>query len=150
MIAPDFVRLRTLEIFPGTGLDAMKRNGSFTEASEEDVVREIRTIVSETSCETDIFSDSATNLLGINGRLPYDRERMLRVIDSYLALSSREKIEFSVRSRIESFMGQYGGLTEDLYEMLSPHISGGRLNVENAGDDKLIQITTCIRGKLMP
>jgi biotin synthase-like enzyme len=149
-IAPDFVRLRTLEIFPGTGLDVMKRNGSFIEASEEDVVREIRTIVSETSCETDIVSDSATNLLEINGRLPYDRDRMLRVIDSYLALSPREKIEFSIRSRIESFMGQYGGLTDDIYSMLSPYINGGRLNIDNAVDETLIGITTSIRGKLMP
>lgn len=149
-IAPDFVRLRTLEIFPGTGLDVMKRNSSFIEASEEDVVWEIRTIVSETSCDTDIVSDSATNLLEINGRLPYDRDRMLRIIDSYLTLSPREKIEFSVKSRIDSFMGQYGGLTDDIYAMLSPYISGGRLNIDNADDETLFGITSCIRGKLMP
>lgn len=149
-IAPDFVRLRTLEIFPGTGLDVMKRTGSFVEASEEDVVKEIRTIISETSCETEIVSDSATNLLEINGRLPYDRDRMLRVIDSYLALSPREKIEYSVKSRIDSFMGQYGGLTDDIYAMLLPYISGGRLNTDNAGDETLLGITSCIRGKLMP
>ena len=149
-IEPDFVRLRTLEIFPGTGLDVLKRNGSFVEASEEDVIKEIRTIISETSCRTEIVSDSATNLLGIYGTLPYDRERMLSVIDSYLFLSPREKIEFSLRSRIESFTGQYGGLSEDIYSMLSPYIERGRLDIDNADDSSLIEIITCIRGKLMP
>ncbi len=149
-IEPDFVRLRTLEIFPGTGLDSMRCNGSFTEASEEDVVREIRTLISETTCKTEIVSDSAPNLLNIKGSLPYDRERMLSVIDSYLSLSSREKIEFSVRSRIESFMSQYGGLTEDIYSILSPLIKNGVLYMDNANDISLIEIITHIRGKLMP
>ncbi|HPJ35309.1 MAG TPA: radical SAM protein [Spirochaetota bacterium] len=149
-ITPDFVRVRSLEIFPGTGLDLMKRKGEFTEASEEEVIREIRAIVSETSCETEIVSDSATNLLNINGRLPRDRERMLMAIDSYLSLSEREKIEFSLGSRIESFMGQYGGLTEDIYGLLAPYIKEGRLDVSNAGDERIKDITAVIRGKLMP
>jgi radical SAM superfamily enzyme YgiQ (UPF0313 family) len=149
-IEPDFVRLRTLEIFPGTGLDAMLRNGTFTLADEEDVVKEIRTIVSETSCRTEIVSDSATNLLNINGTLPFDRERMLRIIDAYLSLTGREKLEFSLRSRIESFMGQYGGLTEDIHAVLSPYIRRGMLDISDAGDSRLIEITTIIRGKLMP
>jgi len=149
-ISPDFVRLRTLEIFPGTGLDLLRKNGNFTEASEEDAVREIRTIVGETSCETEIVSDSATNLLAVNGTLPRDRESMLRTIDSYLALTPREKIEFSLRSRIESFMGQYGGLTGDIYSRLSPYISGGMLDTGRADDTTLTEITAYIRGKLMP
>jgi len=149
-IEPDFVRLRTLEIFPGTGLDGMKRNGSFIEASEEDVVMEIRAIVSETTCRTEIVSDSATNLLDINGTLPYDRDTMLGLIDSYLLLSQREKIEFSARSRIRSFIGQYGGLTEDIYSMLSPYIKGGMLLLDNADDRTLVGITARVREKLMP
>jgi hypothetical protein len=101
------------------------------------VVREIRTIISETECETEIVSDSATNLLNINGRLPHDRGRMLQIIDSYLALSEREKIEFSLRSRIESFMGQYGGLSDDIYSMLEPYIRSGMLYIENADDEDI-------------
>jgi hypothetical protein len=149
-IAPDFVRLRTLEIFPGTGLDILRKNGSFIEASEEEVVREIRTIISETECETEIVSASATNLLNVNGRLPHDRDRMLQIIDSYLDLTEREKIEFSLRSRIESFMGQYGGLSDDIYSMLEPYIRSGMLYIENADDEDITDITTAIKSKLMP
>lgn len=147
---PDFIRLRTLEVFPGTGLDRLMQSGKFTEASEEQVIREIRTIVLNVACETEIVSDSATNLLEINGRLPRDRKVMLEEIDSYLAMDSREKLEFSLQSRLQSFMGQYGGLSQDIYDSINPFISSGTLDMSGMSDSLITSITRLIRGKLMP
>jgi len=148
--APDYVRLRTLEIFPGTGLDELKKTGKFREASEEQVVKEIRTIIQNTDAETLILSDSAANLLEINGNLPRDRQRMLNAIDSYLHLNSREKLEFSLHSRLNSFMGQYGGLSSDIYEMLIPFLKNNSLDLSGAFDKDIQSLITLIRGKLMP
>jgi hypothetical protein len=148
--APDYVRLRTLEVFPGTPLEGLKQSGRFTEAPEEQVVREIRTIIEKTDAETEIVSDSAANLLEINGTLPHDRERMLAVIDSYLTLNSREKLEFSLHSRLNSFIGQYGGLSRDIYEKLSPFLNQNSLNISSASDNEIQSIIRLIRGKLMP
>lgn len=147
---PDFVRLRTLEIFPGTGLHKLAASGGFSEASEEQVVREIRTIILETSCDTEIVSDSATNLLEVNGRLPRDRKFMLEQIDSYLSLDSRKKLEFSLNSRIQSFMGQYGGLTPEIYGFIQKGVAGGTLDPSAFSDDELVSITRMVRGRLMP
>lgn len=147
---PEYVRLRTVEIFPGTPLEKLSMSGEFTEASEEQIVKEIRTIILDTACETEIISDSATNLLNINGRLPRDRKFMLETIDSYLAMSPREKLEFSFRSRLQSFMGQYGGLSADIYESLSSYITNGSLDMGKISDDKLVFLTRMVRGKLMP
>ena len=150
IVASDYVRIRTLEVFPATGLGSMKRNGSFVEASEEEVVKEIRVIIANTLCETEIVSDSAANLLNINGKLPYERDNMLFEIDSYLELSKRQKLEFSLRSRLNSFTGQYGGLTEDIYSMLSPYMKNDKLDISKANDKSLSQIISLICGKLMP
>ena len=147
---PDFVRLRTLEIFPGTNLHRLAEEGKFTEADEEQVIREIRSIILNTGCETEIVSDSATNLMEINGRLPRDRKSMLEQIDSYLSLSSREKLEFSLKSRIQSFMGQYGGLTENIYNLINRGFSGGSFDSSVFPDEELISITKMVRGRLMP
>lgn len=147
---PDFVRLRTLEVFPGTGLQQLAASGKFTEATEEQVIREIRTIILNTGCETEIVSDSATNLLEVNGRLPRDRKSMLEQIDAYLSLGSREKLEFSLNSRIQSFMGQYGGLSENIYGMIQKGISNGVLDASAFSDDELVSITRTVRGRLMP
>lgn len=147
---PDYIRIRTLEIFPQTGLMKALENGAFSEAEEEDVVREIRIIVENTDTYTTIVSDSASNLLDVSGRLPEDRKKMLSVIDSYLSLTPRERLEFSLSSRLQSFIGQYGGITHDIYSALAPYIQGGQIDFSAISDEEIRQTTRLIRSKLMP
>jgi len=149
-IEPDYIRLRSLEIFPQTPLARARDNGDFTEADEDQVVEEIRTLVSEIQGHTMLLSDSASNLLDINGRLPADRETMLARIDAYLNMPERERRLYSLQSRINAFEGQYGGLSEDLYDALSPYIKGGRLDLEKIPNHEAERITKHIRAKLMP
>ncbi|HPQ55434.1 MAG TPA: radical SAM protein, partial [Spirochaetota bacterium] len=149
-IGPDFIRIRSLELFPRTPLEEMRDRGEFTEASEEEVVREIRTYVENIDCETQLLSDSASNLLDVNGDLPDDRKRMLGVIDAYLDMPPREKLEYSLRSRLESFLGQYGGPTEDIIGALRPMLKGSMLDFSRVSDGEIYEATRLIRGKLMP
>ncbi len=149
-MTPDYVRLRTLQIFPQTPLDEARRNGDFTEASEEQVVREIRIMVEETDTETEVLSDSASNLLNINGRLPEDRPAILGEIDRYLALSGRDKLLFSAESRLRSFVGQYGGLSQEISGAISPYLRRERLDFSGASDGEIEDIIRLIRSKLMP
>ena len=149
-IRPDFVRLRTLEIFPGTPLDEKRKDGSFIELSEDAVVREIRLLVSGITVETELTSDSAVNLLSVNGRLPHDRDRLLAIIDRYLALPPMEKIRYSLQARVESFYGQYGCITDDIGSSLQPLVDNGILFVNNSNREDAIAAIRLIRGKLMP
>jgi len=147
---PDYVRLRTLEIFPGTGLAAAMQKGEFIEASEEQVVREIRIIVEQTDAHAAIVSDSASNLLDVSGKLPQDRSRMLRAIDDYLDLTEREKIVFSLSSRLQSFFGQYGRISDDIAEAVKPYVQNGEIDLSSASNEELQWIIRLIRSKLMP
>jgi len=149
-IAPDFVRLRSLEIFPKTGLAEAVERGGFAEATEEQVVREIRVLVEQTEAACRMVSDSASNLLDVNGRLPEDRERMLSVIDEFLELSPREKLAFSLESRLRSFYGQYGGLTEDIMTAVAPFLAAGRIDLSYGSDEQVAATIRLIRSKLMP
>ena len=149
-IAPDYVRIRSLEIFPRTGLaDAVKR-GDFLEASEEQVVREIRIMVENIDAKCEIVSDSASNLLAVNGRLPDARESMLDAMDGYLSLSTREKLAFSLQSRLQSFYGQYGGFTPDIRHAIAPYVRDGRIDIADAPDHDIINVIQLVRSKLMP
>ncbi len=147
---PDYVRLRSLEIFPGTGLAEAVAKGEFMEASEEQVVREIRILVENIKTDMVIVSDSASNLLDVSGRLPEDRAKMLKVIDEYLVLSPKGKLAFSLSSRLRSFIGQYGGLTQDIMAALQPYIQGDQVNVSGASEEEIGTIIRLIRSKLMP
>ncbi|MEN6332053.1 MAG: radical SAM protein [Smithella sp.] len=149
-VVPDFVRLRTLEIFPQTPLEQALKDGEFGECSEEQIVRELRTMVVEINAETELLSDSASNLLNLYGKLPDDRSRLLKIIDDYLALSDRGKRIFSFHSRLDSFQDQYGGLTKDLWKLLAPYITDNGIDVSACPDDFLENITRMIRSRLMP
>jgi len=149
-IAPNFMRLRSLEIFPKTGLAAAVQRGDFVEATEEQVAREIRILVEQTEAPCQIVSDSASNLLDVNGGLPHDRTRMLSVIDEYLELSAREKLAYSLESRLRSFYGQYGGLTQDIVNAVAPYLTAGRIDISHAPDDQVRETIRLIRSKLMP
>lgn len=149
-IRPDFVRLRTLEVFPGTPIDEARKRGEFTECPEEMVARELRIMIQDIDADTEIMSDSATNLLNVSGTLPRDRENMLAEIDNYLELPERAKREFSLKARLQSFMGQYGEVTDDIVTALDPYLDGGSLRIEDIPDKRMEEITRLIRGKLMP
>lgn len=148
--APDFVRLRTLQVFPHTPLARQLEKGSFEEAGEEQVVREIRQMITLIDSPTQIISDSATNLLQVNGRLPEDRLAMLNTIDAYLALAPEQKKMFSLQARLESFQGQYGGFSEDIYAKLVPFVKNGSMDIEAIPEFEIDELISMIRAKLMP
>lgn len=149
-VGPDFVRLRTLEIFPRTPLEQALKDGEFEECSEEQVVRELRIMISEINAETEILSDSASNLLDLNGRLPREKDKLLKVIDNYLALSARNKLIFSFKSRLMSFQGQYGDFTEDIWRILAPYMTDNGIQVSACSNSTLKNIISITRSKLMP
>jgi radical SAM superfamily enzyme YgiQ (UPF0313 family) len=118
-IEPNFVRLRTLEIFPNSGLYIKQENGLFEELSEEEVVKEERLIIENIDCNTTVTSDSAANLLlEIWGEFPREKGKILRSIDNYLSLTPHEKIEFSLGRRTEAFSSQYGELSPEIKDKL--------------------------------
>ncbi len=81
---------------------------------------------------------------------PADRESMLKRIDAYLDMPERERRLYSLKSRINAFEGQYGGLSEDIYNALSPYIKGGGLDLDEIPSGEAQRITKHIRAKLMP
>jgi radical SAM superfamily enzyme len=149
-IAPDFVRLRSLQVFVNTGLWAAVKKGEFVEATEDQVVEEIRVMVENIRADCEIVSDSAANLLNVSGRLPHDRGKMLEEIDRYLSLSEREKLAFSLESRLRSFIEQYGGLTRDVLAAVAPYLMGSTIDISGRPDHEVMEAIKLIRSKLMP
>lgn len=100
-IDPDFVRLRSLQVVPGTPLMGMVQQGDFSPLDDEEVVREIREFLSGLEgIQTTIVSDHILNLLEeIEGRLPGDKRKMLDVVDRYFALSAEERLVFRLGRR---------------------------------------------------
>jgi radical SAM superfamily enzyme YgiQ (UPF0313 family) len=84
-INPHFIRMRTLQPQPGSELyDAMEA-GAFIKASHETVLREQRLMVENLAVNSEYLSDHITNYIPVNGKLPGDRQAMLRAIDEHAA-----------------------------------------------------------------
>lgn len=109
-INPDHIRLRTLQIVPGSALAEKHQAGEFEPLDEEATLSEIRLF-----CETlagitsQLVSDHMLNLLEeLEGRLPEDRGRILGVIERYFSLPAEARMVFRLGRR----MGVYRRLDD--------------------------------------
>jgi radical SAM superfamily enzyme YgiQ (UPF0313 family) len=85
-IDPDYVGALTLTFVPGTPLYEQWQRGEFHPLSPFQSLEELKLVI-ENSSFTDCFFSSmhASNYLSVRGRLPQDKERMLRKIEAVLA-----------------------------------------------------------------
>jgi radical SAM superfamily enzyme YgiQ (UPF0313 family) len=80
---PEFLSALTLTIIPGTPIHRMMEKGKFELPSVPGFLREMRTIVAESNPTSTIFrTNHASNYLPIEGRLPRDRDSIVKTIDS--------------------------------------------------------------------
>ncbi|GAB6161677.1 radical SAM protein [Desulfothermus naphthae] len=115
-IDPDFIRLRTLHIIPGTPLFVKYKKGDFKKLTEDEVVKEIRLFIENLDGITStLTSDHIANLLEeVEGKFPEDKEKMLGVIDEYLSLPDEDRILFR--------LGRRGGGLRSVKELADPYI----------------------------
>jgi radical SAM superfamily enzyme YgiQ (UPF0313 family) len=104
-IDPDFIRFRTLTVQPSMPLYEKLKKGEFTLQSEEEIVREERLLIENLDGITSILvSDHILNLLEeVEGQMPEDKEKILAVIDRYLALNDRDKLIYAFGRRAQAY-----------------------------------------------
>jgi radical SAM superfamily enzyme YgiQ (UPF0313 family) len=85
-IDPDYVGALTLTLVPGTPLHEQWERNEFHPLSPFQSLEELKSII-ENSNFTDCFFSSmhASNYLSVRGKLPQDRDRMLRQLEKVLA-----------------------------------------------------------------
>ncbi|MGC9194539.1 MAG: radical SAM protein [Syntrophobacteraceae bacterium] len=116
-IDPDFIRLRSLRILPGTPLYAQWRSGLFKPLSDDETAAEIRLFISTLEgISSQVKSDHIMNLLEeVEGKLPGEKTGMLATIDLYLGMPERQRLLFR--------LGRRGGAIRTLEEINDPVIA---------------------------
>ncbi len=101
-IAPDFVRLRTTAVIPGTPLAELEQRGEFQPLGEVELVREIRRMLAGLEgLDTRLESDHLLNLLmELRGDLPADLPRLLGICDELLDLPAAVRNKFILARRL--------------------------------------------------
>ncbi|MDI6753373.1 MAG: radical SAM protein [Thermodesulfobacteriota bacterium] len=113
-IDPDFIRLRTLYVRHDMPLYSKVEAGEFIRLSDDQVVSEIKLFIETLDgLHSTIVSDHILNLLEeVQGKLPEGKEKILAVIDRYLALPAEERLFYRVGRRL----GYYRSL-DDLQDI---------------------------------
>jgi hypothetical protein len=102
---PLVVRLRTAAVSPGTPLADRVAAGDFELPDDVEVARELRALLDQVGdARFELRSDHVLNLLPeLEGSLPADRDRLLTLLDEYLALPVTEQALFAIGARLGLF-----------------------------------------------
>jgi hypothetical protein len=112
-INPDFIRIRTLAIYPGLEMCADVESGVFVRQSDEGMVEELRMMIENLDCDSNLVSDHMGNMLqDVEGKLPGDKAKMLGIIARFQSLPPQERLHFRV--------GRRAGLFTSLDELNDP------------------------------
>jgi radical SAM superfamily enzyme YgiQ (UPF0313 family) len=122
-INPDFIRVRTLKVIKTMLLYQKIEKGEFIPLNDDEIVEEERLLIEHLEGVTSTFvSDHILNLLQeVEGKLPEDKEKMLKLIDRYLALPKEEKNNFR--------LGRRAGVYHSVEDLAKPEL---RNQVERA------------------
>lgn len=122
-INPDFIRVRTLKVLKTMLLYQKIEKGEFIPLNDDEIVEEERLLVEHLEGITSTFvSDHILNLLQeVEGKLPEEKEKMLKLIDHYLALPTEEKNNFR--------LGRRAGVYQSVEDLSKPEL---RNQVERA------------------
>ncbi|MBT8357387.1 MAG: radical SAM protein [Desulfobacterales bacterium] len=83
-IAPDFIRLRTFVPKINTPLLAEVQNGTFQMLGPHEVLEETLSLIQDIRVSTFVASDHYTNYINLEGRLPDQKERLIKKIEESL------------------------------------------------------------------
>ncbi len=141
-INPDHIRLRTLQVVPGTELARKVLKGEFQQLDDEAILREMRLFIETLEGITsEIVSDHILNLLEeLEGRLPDDRERMLGLIDLFVDLPREERLIFRLGRRMGIYRRLADLVDRHTHDRLGRILEGYREEDESRLEEDLAKI----------
>ncbi len=99
-IEPEYVRLRSFVLKEGSILREMEMRGDFVNCTENEKVEELKCFLESLgSLNTTIVSDHIINLLDVHGLVKTDKDKMLSLIEGYLALPEDIQRQYQLARR---------------------------------------------------
>jgi radical SAM superfamily enzyme YgiQ (UPF0313 family) len=137
-IDPDFIRVRTLSINDRMPLLNEINDGKFQRSTDEEVMHEERLLIENLDCHSKFVSDHITNLLQeIEGKLPEDKPRFLAIIDRFLGLPPKEKLNFQLGRRVGMYNELDDMLDEERHKAVEEMIARVESNNQSVDDETI-------------
>ena len=104
-IDPDFIRVRTMTLIPGTPLYEAYENGEYKPPNILEMLLEERLLIEcFDGINSEFHSDHVSNLVPVFGRLMGDKEKMLEELDPVIKRVEKDKDKLTNEPRIATVM----------------------------------------------
>lgn len=91
----DMIKIRSLAVLKVSPLYKRWKSGTFEQSTDDEMIDEIGRLIENLNCSSYIISDQMTNvLMEIEGQLPGERERLLKIIEQYRDLPLIERLKY--------------------------------------------------------
>ncbi len=149
-IRPHFIRVRTFAMHPLSPMQKMVREGTFAPMADDEIVGEIRLLVTRLDEMHSYFScnDFSLNLLmQVDGFLDEKKAAMLAELDAFLALSEREKQVYMLVQRSGYFRYPLDVVNDsEVLRQVLPEIE----KLEKAGEDGFNRYIDVLKSHQLP
>jgi hypothetical protein len=144
---PLMVRLRTTAVAAGTPLAERAAAGTFTLPDDVEAAAEVRALIEQSGdCRFELRSDHSLNLLSeLEGSLPADKERLLGLLDEFLALPPHERAEFALGAR----SGVYRRLADRRDGRLRAVLGAQTEGLMQASEEELLAAAARLRSRFI-
>jgi len=101
-INPDFIRVLTIGVKPGSGLAQQLQAGKFELQTEKNLIEEQRLLIESLDGVTSYYANhhGVDLLMEARGQLPEDKAKLLAIMDRYLGLPQEERLNYTLGKRL--------------------------------------------------
>ncbi len=101
-INPDFIRVLTIGVKKGSGLEKQLRAGEFRLQTEKNLIEEQRLLIDNLDGITSYYANhhGVDLLMEARGQLPADKPKLLAIMDRYLCLPEADRLNFTLGKRL--------------------------------------------------
>jgi radical SAM superfamily enzyme YgiQ (UPF0313 family) len=123
-IDPDFIRVLTIGVKHGSGLEKQLQNGEYQLQTEKNLIEEQRLLIQNLEGISSYYANhhGVDLLMEARGQLPQDKPKLLAIMDRYLNLPEADLIVYTLGKRL----GYYQKL-DDLLDVPGRKVVEGKL-----------------------
>ena len=146
-INPDFIRILTIGVKPGSGLEKQILSGKFELQSEKNLIEEQRLLIENLDGVTSYYVNhhSVDLLLEARGQLPDDKSKLLSIMDRYLDLPEEDRLNYTLGRR----MGYYRYMDDMQDKNRKDFVQSKLRDIQDAYPEQFDQICHQLRARVV-
>ena len=147
IINPDFIRVLTIGVKKGSGLEKQLQAGTFQLQTEKNIIEEQRLLIENLDGISSYYVNhhGVDLLMEARGQLPEDKSKLLAVMDRYLSMAEDERINYTVGRRL----GHYRCMDDMQNDSLKRIVAAKVRELSRAYPDQLEDVLHHLRAQVV-